>query len=210
VFDYCRGLALEAVDGALLEDITITNITMRDIGNAPIFVRLGKRMRGPENAPISECRRIIISNIVCHNTNPKQSVIISGVPGHDIEDLKLSNIRIYAGGGGTKEQTQREVPALETAYPEPDQFGTMPTYGFFVRNVKDFKMNDVEISYIKEDQRPPFILDHVSGADFQHIRAQKTAGTPTFILNNVTDFNIYNSTNIANTKLQNIVKKEIQ
>ena len=31
VFNYCRGLALETVDGALLEDVTITNITMRDI-----------------------------------------------------------------------------------------------------------------------------------------------------------------------------------
>ena len=29
VFDYCRGLALETVDGALLEDVTISNITMQ-------------------------------------------------------------------------------------------------------------------------------------------------------------------------------------
>ena len=34
VFDYCRGLALETVDGALLEDVTINNITMRDIINS--------------------------------------------------------------------------------------------------------------------------------------------------------------------------------
>src|SRR6202023_1256810 len=46
VFDYCRGLALEAVDGALLEDVTISNITMRDISNSPIFMRLGFRGRG--------------------------------------------------------------------------------------------------------------------------------------------------------------------
>ena len=31
VFTYCRGLALETVDGGLLEDVTITNITMRDV-----------------------------------------------------------------------------------------------------------------------------------------------------------------------------------
>ena len=41
VFDYCGGLALETVDGGLLEDVTITNLTMRDIVNAPIFLRLG-------------------------------------------------------------------------------------------------------------------------------------------------------------------------
>ncbi len=42
VFEYCRGLALETVDGGLLEDIAISNITMRDISNAPIFLRLGE------------------------------------------------------------------------------------------------------------------------------------------------------------------------
>src|SRR6266404_5146953 len=41
VFEYCRGLALESVDGALLEDVTISNITMRDIANCPFFLRLG-------------------------------------------------------------------------------------------------------------------------------------------------------------------------
>ncbi|KAA6310003.1 hypothetical protein EZS27_038614, partial [termite gut metagenome] len=39
VFEHCRGLALETVDGGDLEDITISNITMRDIVNAPIFLR---------------------------------------------------------------------------------------------------------------------------------------------------------------------------
>jgi polygalacturonase len=44
VFEGCQGLALETVDGALLEDITVTNISMRDIMSAPIFLRLGRRM----------------------------------------------------------------------------------------------------------------------------------------------------------------------
>ena len=52
VFDGCQGLALETVDGAILEDVTITNITMRDIISAPIFMRLGDRMRGPRAYPV--------------------------------------------------------------------------------------------------------------------------------------------------------------
>src|SRR5262249_32199540 len=47
VFSYCRGLALETVDGGFLEDVTISNITMRDITNAAFFLRLGDRARGP-------------------------------------------------------------------------------------------------------------------------------------------------------------------
>ena len=68
VFDYCRGLALESVDGALLEDVTINNITMRDVVNDPIFIRLGARMRGPADTPVGEIRRVIISNIVSYNS----------------------------------------------------------------------------------------------------------------------------------------------
>ena len=54
VFERCRGLALETVDGGVLEDIVISNITMRDIVNSPIFLRLGARMRSPENTPVGK------------------------------------------------------------------------------------------------------------------------------------------------------------
>jgi hypothetical protein len=182
---------------------------MRDIVNAPIFVRLGARMRGPEGTPVGALRRVIISNVVCYNADDKQGAIISGIPGHDIEDLKLSNIRIYYKGGGTKEQSIREVPGLEKDYPEPYTFGVMPSYGFFIRNVKDLKMNDVEVSYMKEDLRPAFVVDHVTGADFQHIKVQKAANTPAFVLNEVKDFNLYNSQPVANIKLADVSKKEL-
>src|SRR5205085_779590 len=111
VFDYSRGLALETVDGGLLEDVTITNLTMRDIANSPFFLRLGSRNRGPkELTKTEELRRVIISNVVVYNAEPKFSSIISGIPGHYIEDVKLSNIRIYYQGGGTKEQAAIEPP----------------------------------------------------------------------------------------------------
>jgi hypothetical protein len=50
-FDRSRGLAIESVDGAHIEDVTVSNITMRDISNSPIFIRLGSRMRVPEGTP---------------------------------------------------------------------------------------------------------------------------------------------------------------
>src|SRR5262249_21920604 len=103
VFEYCRGLAIESVDGAFAEDITINNITMRDISNSPFFLRLGFRARGPkEKTVVGTMRRIVISNVVVYNADPKYSSIISGIPDHPIEDLLMSNIRVYAAGGGTK------------------------------------------------------------------------------------------------------------
>jgi hypothetical protein len=96
-------------------------------------------MRGPEGTPVGVCRRIIISNIMAYNVDPRQSAIISGIPGHDIEYLTLSNIRIYYRGGGTEEQARREIPAFEKEYPEPARFRVLPAYGFFIRNVPTLK-----------------------------------------------------------------------
>jgi polygalacturonase len=196
VFDHCRGLALETVDGALLEDVTISNITMRDIGNAPVFIRLGARMRGPESIPIGQCRRIIINNIVAYNVDDKQGAIISGLPGHYIQDLQLSNIRIYYKGGEPKDAANVNVPEHEKDYPEPDSWKTMPSYGFYIRHVKNLKMHDVQVSYLKDDYRPPFILDDVKGAILYDIQAEKNSGTSSFILKNVEDIHISQTKNV--------------
>ena len=64
VFENCRGFALETVDGALCEDITFTGIAMRGVGYAPLFLRLGTRMRGPQGTPVGILKRVILSNIV--------------------------------------------------------------------------------------------------------------------------------------------------
>ena len=208
-FEFCRGLALEAVDGAILEDVAITNITMRDIVNAPIFVRLGERMRGPANAPVGEIRRIIISDITVYNADPKHGVIISGDKGHDIRDLRLSNIRIYYKGGGTSEQAAREVPGFEKEYPEPYRFGIMPSYGFFIRNVDGIQLNNVEVSFNQADMRPAFYLDDVKNAEFLFVKAQKQEGVPSLSLRNVLNLNLFRSLDLSDGKIEKAVNDNL-
>ena len=208
VFDYSRGLALETVDGGLLEDVTISNITMRDVVNSPIFIRLGNRARGPkETTTVGELRRVIISNIIAYNVEPKYASIISGIPDHKIDDLHLSNIRIYYKGGGTKEQAALVPPENETAYPEPVMFGEMPAYGFFIRHAKSLTMTDIELSFLKDDARPAFVLNNVQSADFYRIKAQRIPGNSIFYLKNVTDFSIKQFWQLADTQLEKVVEK---
>ena len=123
VIEDCRGIALESVDGAILEDVAITNITMRDIVDVPFFLRLGSRMRGPEGTPVGELRRVLISNVVVSNCASRQATLITGIPGHTIEDVKLSNILVLHRGGGTKEDAAIQPPEVENGYPEPNRFG---------------------------------------------------------------------------------------
>lgn len=208
VFDYCRGLALESVDGALLEDVTISNITMRDVANCPIFLRLGSRMRGPAGPPVGALRRVILSNIVVYNAEARYASIISGIPGHDIEDVTLKNIRIYYKGGGTKQQAALEPPEKETDYPEPTMFGEIPAYGFFVRHVRGLEMNDVKISYLKDEARAPFVLSDAKSIDLRNITAPHTSGVPSFILNNVEDFSIQHSWPLEDVRIKKVMKQQ--
>ena len=209
VFDHCRGLALETVDGGSLEDVTITNITMRDIKNSPIFLRLGGRMRGPRGVSVGELRRVNINNVVVYNAEPRYASIISGIPGHDIEDVQLSNIRIYYRGGGTKEQAGLLPPERETNYPEPSMFGEMPAYGFFIRHAKGIALSNVEVSYLQEDQRTPFVLNDVQGADFVNVKAQHALNVPVFALQNVADFSAFQCPGLPDTRLERVTQKRL-
>ena len=172
VFEFCRGLALEEVDGGLLEDITISNITMRDISNAPIYVRLGARLRGPEPIAVGAARRIKIDNVVAHNVAAQSGILIFGIPGHAIEDVSLSNIFIDYAGGGTAEQAQREVPddeEAQKAYPETGRHGITPSWGLFARHVKNLDVSHVEFRVAAEDLRPTVQLDDVADVGFDSV-----------------------------------------
>ena len=105
-FDHCRGLALETVDGAVIEDVTIDNIAMRDICNSPIYVRLGNRARGPKELPVSVIRRVKLSNIVVKDADCRYASMIFGLEGHMIEDITLSNIHIQYRGGLTMDDVR--------------------------------------------------------------------------------------------------------
>jgi len=209
VFDFSFGLALETVDGALLEDITISNITMRDIVDCPIFIRLGGRMRAPASIPMGACRRINLSNIVVYNSDYKCGCIISGLPGHNIEDVSLSNMTIYYNGGGTKAMAGRQVEEYEKDYPEPEDFGTLPSYGFFFRHVRDLKVHDVATHYLSEEQRPPFVMDDVESAVFHHVDGQKAAGSPAFVLSNVRDVTLQQCKGAKDTAIRAAKKQEL-
>jgi len=184
-FEFCRGLALEEVDGAALEDVSVTNLTMRDINTAAIYVRLGSRNRGPAPIATGSARRIAISNVVASGVDPRYSSIIAGIPGHDIEDITLRNIRILYQGGGTAAQAAREPPERETGYPETTNLGIIPAYGFFIRHVRGIKMSDIDVGTATPDARPPFVLEAVTGAEFFHVAAPRAGSVPVFVLRNV-------------------------
>ena len=193
VFEGTQGLALETVDGALLEDITVSNITMRDITSCPIFLRLGARLRGPkgtgdQSTVVGTLRRVLISNLNCANSGARFGSILSGIPGHFIEDVKLDNIYVQSAGGGAPDLVNIHPPEDEAKYPEPGMFGATPAHGFYLRHIKNLELSHVEVRPTVPDPRPSFYLDDVHRADFIAVTAPSTP--PAFSINNSTDVRI--------------------
>jgi polygalacturonase len=207
VFEGCQGYALESVDGALIEDVTITNTTLRDLVSGPIFMRLGARLRGPkETTKVGTLKRILISNLACYNAPQKVSSILSGIPDASIEDVKLSNIYIETVGGATAEDAKIQPPELESKYPEPGMFGAMPASGFFLRHVRNVEMSHVEIANTTPDARPAFYLTSVERADFFGITAPPNVDGA-FALHDVKDLRIGWSRAAADTTLGTVDNK---
>ena len=209
VFESCHGLALESVDGAQVEDIAITNLTMREIYDSPIFLRLGSRMRGPAGAAVGAIRRVLISNVVCSNATSPICSIITGIPGHRVEDVRLSNIVVEHQGGGTREQASIRIPEKEAEYPDPDMFGPMPAHGFFVRHVRGIEMEGIKIIAGKRDERPAFVLEDVENADFTRPQVPVVAGVPLFALREVEHFRLRGGAHLSDINLDRVAQKEI-
>jgi polygalacturonase len=155
------GIALEIVDGGDLDRVTISNITI-DGYLSPIFLRLGNRARpytkDSPNPPIGTFRNVILSNIVATDAS-KIGCPISGIPGHRIENVTLSNIRCEFEGGGTPEDAQRKIEEREADYPECGMFGTLPAYGLYCRHVKGLRLLNVQFTPTKPDARPALVFD---------------------------------------------------
>ncbi|MGD1017882.1 MAG: glycoside hydrolase family 28 protein [Verrucomicrobiia bacterium] len=192
-FRQCRGLALEEVDGGILENIAIENITMMDVADYPIYIRLGRRNRGPAGTKVGTVRNVFISNVIATGIDAKSGVQILGLPGYDIEGVRLQNIRLQFNGGGTKEDAKRVPPELETGYPEPRRSGVMPTYGLFARHVRDLEIADFHVSYDKEDLRPPAAFNDVDGLEIDNFNAQMAKGVPAARFDGVDGLVIRNS-----------------
>ena len=210
-FEHSRGLALETVDGGVIEDITITNLTLRDIVNAPIFLRIGHRARGPAATPVGAIRRVLLSHITVSNADARYPSLIAGLPDHPIEDLTLSDITISHRGGLTLDQIARQPaelvntfflrgpgltgprdafapPEQEKGYPEPSMFGLLPAHGLYVRHAKNLRVRDLTVAFTAPDNRPAIVLDDVAGATFDHVKIQRDPAAPTFVLRHVSDF----------------------
>lgn len=201
-------IKLQLVDGGRLENIDISRITMKNVGN-PIFIRLGNRGRDynktsdqkqnadvkPEGMPVGTLKNVSIRDVVAEVTiedraqaalavykssgkketlklngevtNLEKSksgpIMITGIPGHYIENVVLENINISYPGNGTEKEANNVVVEDIARYPEQFFFGVLPAWGAYIRHAKNIQFKNVVMTTRNPDKRDKIILDDVEG-----------------------------------------------
>jgi hypothetical protein len=93
------------------------------------LLRLGSRLRGPAGTPVGALKRVLISNVTCHAPLNDMPSIISGIPGHPVEDIQISNCYFLQKGGA--EMAALQPSEQPSDYPEPALFGPLPAQHFY-------------------------------------------------------------------------------
>ena len=175
-FRSCRGLALEEVDGGILENITVNNLTMTDVPDYAIYLTTGKRNRAPGVAKPSRMRNILISNVIADGVGKMSGIQIMGLPEQPIEGVRLENIRLTSRGGGTTNDAALTPKELGEGYPEPSYLGTLPAYGIFARHVRDLELANIHVNFAADDFRPAAAFADVQGLEIDNFKPQVSPG----------------------------------
>ena len=181
------GIAIESVDGAIIDGLTLKNIKMRNVG-APLFIHLGNRMRGPEGLEIGRIRNVTLENITSEGPyEPYEAVAwnyksfvandtlqypwsmdsspaekqftsnICGLPGIPLENVTLRNVALKVEGGVI--EYEPTVPDKAPEYPEVFVYGReLPAKGIFFRHINGLLLENVKITTYRDDAREDFVF----------------------------------------------------
>lgn len=206
VYDTFRSaIALETVDGGVLENIVVNNIVATNTGNG-IFIRLGHRNKDER---YSVLRNVSIKNVKVeipfdrpdknydlrgpdlpffHNPFPCS---ITGIDGHPVENVSLENIEITYPGRGNDGLAilpiyrLKDVPEVEAEYPEFSMFGELPAWAFYIRHVNGLSLKNISVKAEAKDYRPAFVFDDVNGLKMNKFTISEDDSDKQVILRNV-------------------------
>lgn len=186
-------LSLEIVDGGTMENVSVSDMTVTGT-ESPIFIRLGHRGRGwqfsqgnaadfaaqslsggnegatrsqkPDSIEtVGRMRGLYLNNIRVREAG-RYGCSITGLPGHPVEDVHVTDVSIHHRGG----VTAAELPAITAAlqdekaaeYPEATMWGPLPAKGFYVRHARHVSFDRVETHTTEADARPEFVREDAS------------------------------------------------
>jgi len=183
-------LSLEIVDGGTMENVSVSDLTVSGT-ESPIFLRLGHRGRGytfsrsgsqafvaqslaggnegataaakPDSVTtVGTIHNIYINNVRVRDAG-RYGCSITGLPGHPVEDVRVSNVTIHQRGGIKTDDLPTIRQALQdektAEYPEATMWGPLPAKGFYVRHARGVTFDHVVTHTTEPDARPDVVRE---------------------------------------------------
>ncbi len=190
------GVLLELCEGGDMGGMVFSGLSMMNT-RIPIFLAFYRQracVDAPEGLePMGRMRGFIFSNICCIFNNmprecsrfvegisPKNSLIfISGLPGHDIEDIMIQNLYLETNGQGTDDAAPM-IPEFDPDYLKGWWAGmyrydedriVLPASGIYARHVKGLKMNSVTIRTRFPDSRASVYIEDGKNIEYGNLNA---------------------------------------
>jgi polygalacturonase len=163
------GLKIQMCEGGEMKNMIFSNLVMKNVPR-PVFMTFTKQNAwvdaNKEDRPMKRMSNFQFNNIIVESTKGGKNCafIFTGMPGHPLENITLSNIQAVFPGGGTladsknilKEFTSEQ---LDGRWPEYFEFkNTVPAFGLYMRHVKGVRLIDTEFTTIGKDERPAVVL----------------------------------------------------
>ncbi|PWJ58034.1 glycosyl hydrolase family 28 [Dyadobacter jejuensis] len=186
------GLKIQMNEGGEMKNMIFSNLIMKNVPR-PVFMTFCQQrayVDAPvEMPPMKAMHHFNFNNFIVDNRELDQNAgfVFTGMPGHTIDHITLSNIQFVVAGGGTEEEANRAeineltLPVLGNWWPEFKLLGTLPAFGIYARHVKGLYASDIQVQTIAADRRMAVVLDDVSMATFSNSYANGRPITPKII-----------------------------
>lgn len=99
----------------------------------------------------------------------RQCIVLNAIGSAHLDDILFDDVQVTYGGGGSAEESRREIPAVAGEY---FMIGTPPAYGLFARNVRGLTLNNVRFGVEKPDRRPAVVFERVTDAAIRGLGAE--------------------------------------
>lgn len=150
----------DATEGSL-DDVLISDITMKNVAS-PVTMWL---------KPGNTGGRITVTRLTATGVY-RAACSVESWAEMPFNTVVFRDVNVEFEGGGTLEQARKPVkPPGVDARP-------LPAWGLYARNVKNLCLEDLRLSYAKEDLRPVLICHGVDRLKFDGFKFSRAAGAP--------------------------------
>jgi hypothetical protein len=176
------GLKIQMCEGGVMENMAFSNLLMSNVPR-PIFMTFCQQracVDAPkELAPMNAMRGFSFRGLIVDNSglDKHSGFVLTGMPGHQIENVLVSDVQMVVAGGGTQADADRSpIPELTPEvlagwWPEYKLMGPLPAHGVYARHMRGLTLKDISITTRDLDARPALVLDDVKNAVVRDVRS---------------------------------------